>query len=134
CICALTMCDVFPVFPHDQCNHHYLSSNHVLLNPADLTVYFLDWQRSRRRRRVAWRQRCRDLAALEATVAYNLATFRERLVCLRAYLRKSQASDGLRQPSLRSVALSVGRLASRLVHQRRIRELRRVPVLNHAQG
>src|SRR5262249_28265580 len=61
-------------------DHPDLYSKHVLVNADDETISFLDWQRSRRRRRVAWRHRCRDLAALEATLPGDLASVRERLV------------------------------------------------------
>jgi tRNA A-37 threonylcarbamoyl transferase component Bud32 len=114
-------------------DHPDLYSKHILVNPGDLTVYFLDCQRSRRWRQVAWR-RWRDLAALAATLADDLATIKEQLVCLRAYLRKSRGCGAKRQSSLRSAASSIGHLASRLLRQRRIRELRKVPAPNHAQG
>ncbi len=66
-------------------DHPDLYAKHVLVDPDDGTFHFLDWQRSRRGR-PSWRQRCRDLAALHATLADDLASPRERLACLRAYL------------------------------------------------
>jgi hypothetical protein len=81
--------------------------------------HFLDWQRSRRRPAVSWATRCRDLAALDATLADELATPRERLHCLAAYLGATPEA-----PPLRRVAATVRRRAQVLLHKRRIRELR----------
>ncbi|HYT95135.1 MAG TPA: lipopolysaccharide kinase InaA family protein [Gemmataceae bacterium] len=106
-------------------DHPDLYSKHVLVSGTPgptLTFHFLDWQRSRRGR-LGWRQRWRDLAALDATLAEELATPRERLACLRAYLR-STAASGLRVPALASAARQVRRRTSRLLTRRRIRELR----------
>lgn len=115
-------------------DHPDLYSKHVLVHPSDLKISFLDWQRSRQRHHVAWRRRCRDLAALEATLVEDLATTRERLFCLRAYLRASKAHRGKGRMNLRSVVHTIGRIAGRILGQRRLRELRRVPVPNRAQG
>src|SRR5262249_16731297 len=81
------------------------------------------WTRARRRRRVRGRPRRRDLAALDATLAEELATPRDRLAFLRAYLR---GAAGL--PGLARAARSVRRLAERLLRKRRIRELRQPPL------
>jgi tRNA A-37 threonylcarbamoyl transferase component Bud32 len=113
-------------------NHPDLFSKHVLVHVQDQTVSFLDWQRSRQRFSVAWRRRYRDLAALEATLADQLATVRERLECLRAYLRTSRMRSGQGRTSLRSSARQIRRLANRLLCQRRFRELRQVPVASAA--
>ena len=52
-----------------------------------------DRERARWRRRVGWTRRWRDLAALDATLADDLATPRERLLALRAYLRASRTPE-----------------------------------------
>jgi hypothetical protein len=69
---------------------------------------------------VSWRRRWRDLAALDATLAEDLATARERLVCLRAYLRTSGRP--------RNVVPQIGRYSRKLLQRRRLRELRQVPL------
>jgi tRNA A-37 threonylcarbamoyl transferase component Bud32 len=99
-------------------HHPDLVSKHVLVQPATMRLWFLDWQRSRRPRRLSWSCRCRDLAALDATLADTLASERERFIFLHAYLRGSAA--GL----LRSCALQIRKLANRLLKKRYIRELR----------
>jgi tRNA A-37 threonylcarbamoyl transferase component Bud32 len=109
-------------------DHPDLFAKHVLVNPQDYALSFLDWQRSRRRRRVTWRRRCRDLAALEATLAEDLATVRERLECLRAYLRTSRMRSEQGRTRLASSVAQIHHLAIRLLRQRRIQELRHVPV------
>lgn len=97
-----------------------LYSKHVLVRPDDQEISFLDWQRSRYRRRVSWCRRCRDLAALDATLAEDLATSRDRLACLRAYLRTSGHT--------RKVVLQIRRHSQRLLQRRRLRELRQAPL------
>ena len=110
-------------------DHPDLYSKHVLVGPelgGGLGFYFLDWQRSRRRRRVSWAIRCRDLAALDATLAEDLATSRDRLAFLQAYLRRA---CNTRLPHLAQAARSVRRQAERLLRKRRIRELRQPPLV-----
>jgi len=99
-------------------HHPDLVSKHVLVQAETMRLWFLDWQRARRPRRLSWSRRCRDLAALDATLADNLASERERLIFLHAYLRGSAA--GL----LRFCALRIRKLANRLLKKRYIRELR----------
>jgi tRNA A-37 threonylcarbamoyl transferase component Bud32 len=103
-------------------NHPDLYAKHLLIRAADQTVSFLDCQRSRWRRFVPWRRRCRDLAALDATLCDDLATRRERLTCLFAYLRNSSRRAGLSPTALR-----IHRISKRLLGQRRIREMRLQP-------
>jgi len=83
---------------HNGFTHPDLYANHVLLQPTSHGLVLLDWQRTRRRKRVSWRQRGRDLAALHVTLPGNLASPRERWRCLRAYLiearKLAQYSDG----------------------------------------
>jgi tRNA A-37 threonylcarbamoyl transferase component Bud32 len=123
-------------------DHPDLYSKHVLVkndSPTNrLSITFLDWQRSRRRSRVPWKYRCRDLAALDATVADNLVSPRDRLACLRAYCRQlvtpnAAAEVTARLTSLRQTARAVGSQALRLLRRRRIRELRHVPMLGEQQ-
>ena len=109
-------------------DHPDLYSKHVLVTPAprgQVHFHFLDWQRSRRRRRVPWGVRCRDLAALDATLAEELASPRDRLACLRAYLR---AAENVGLPRLAAAARAIRRRSDRLLRRRRIRELRQPPL------
>src|SRR5262249_44386493 len=62
-------------------DHPDLVSKHVLVQPETMEFCFLDWQRSRRHQRMSWSRRCRDLAALDATLGEDLTTDRERLIC-----------------------------------------------------
>jgi hypothetical protein len=109
-------------------DHPDLCSKHVLVDRAadgGLSFAFLDWQRSRRRPRVGWAVRRRDLAALDATLADDLATARDRLACLRAYLGETAPDAGL--PRLAAAARAVRRQATALLRKRRLRELRQPP-------
>jgi tRNA A-37 threonylcarbamoyl transferase component Bud32 len=111
-----------------------LYSKHVLVDPANQTVSFLDWQRSSWRRHVSWRRRCRDLAALEATLASDLASARERLACLRAYCQGSETAGKKGKRLLQTSARSIHCQARRLLRQRRIREMCQVPATKAAQS
>ena len=68
-------------------NHPDLYSKHVLVNPRYSAVSLLDCQRSHRFRNLSWARRWHDLAALDATLTDELVAPRERLRCLRSYLR-----------------------------------------------
>ncbi len=75
--------------------HPDLYSKHVLVGSDGDLVHFLDWQRTRRRLVVDARRRARDLAALHATLADDLARPRERLACLRAVRDRPGAATRL---------------------------------------
>jgi tRNA A-37 threonylcarbamoyl transferase component Bud32 len=67
-------------------SHPDLYAKHILIHPSDGRISFLDWQRSRQHHHVSLEEGWRDLAALDATLTDDLATARERLLCLRAYM------------------------------------------------
>ncbi len=115
-------------------DHPDLYSKHILVNPLDLTIRLLDWQRSRLRRFVSWRRRWHDLAVLDATLAEDLATVRERLVCLRAYLRQFPAPAATSTRGLRQSALCILAMERDLLRRRRIRELRQMPSVHAKQN
>ncbi len=109
-------------------DHPDLYSKHIRVAnqpDGDVRFYFLDWQRSRQRARVRWAIRCRDLAALDATLAEDLATSRDRLAFLHAYLGGTR---GIRMPRLAAAARLVRSRAERLLRKRRVRELRQPPL------
>ncbi|HKI30501.1 MAG TPA: lipopolysaccharide kinase InaA family protein [Gemmataceae bacterium] len=111
-------------------DHPDLYAKHVLVAAATERCYFLDWQRSRRRRRVGWRERVRDLAALDATLAEEFATGRERLACLRGYLGASTALG----VTAKRAAFDIRRAAERLLGRRHIRKERATPPPVAGQG
>jgi hypothetical protein len=113
--------------------HPDLYSKHVLVSQQPrlrrLAICFLDWQRVRRRPVVTWKIRLRDLAALDATLADDLATPRQRLLVLRTYLRAIRTPKhrwaGL---TLTAIAHEIRRRSLRLLERRRIREMRQPPL------
>jgi tRNA A-37 threonylcarbamoyl transferase component Bud32 len=109
-------------------DHPDLYAKHVLVAPATGQCYFLDWQRSRPRR-LGWRQRTHDLAALEATLADDVACLRERLACLHGYLHSSKFTGEARR-----FAEEVRRHARRLLRYRHVRKERASPPPAAAQG
>jgi tRNA A-37 threonylcarbamoyl transferase component Bud32 len=98
-----------------------LYSKHVFVKPGCEGIYFLDWQRSRRGRVEEW-QRCRDLAALDATLAEDQASTEERISFLSAYVREANASL-----EVESLARTIRRQSQRLLRKRHVRETRRGP-------
>jgi tRNA A-37 threonylcarbamoyl transferase component Bud32 len=106
--------------------HGDLYAKHVLVGQGP-RFCFLDWQRARRRNRLTWGCRCRDLASLDATLPESLANDRDRLVCVRSYLRSWAG------PFCKTVVMNVRRLSGELQQKPRIREMRRVPLPKGAQ-
>jgi hypothetical protein len=78
---------------------------------------------------VRWPARLRELAALHASLAEDLASPRERLRCLRAYLKAALGN----QPSLRPWVNLINGHAAPLFGRRSIRELRQPPLGHRAQ-
>jgi tRNA A-37 threonylcarbamoyl transferase component Bud32 len=108
-------------------DHPDLYSKHVLVNGRSGALHFLDWQRARRRRFVGWPQRWHALAALDATLAAEAATARERLTCLRAYLRATLQVH-VPRPFVAAALHHIRRHSRRLQCRRRVRELRQSPL------
>jgi tRNA A-37 threonylcarbamoyl transferase component Bud32 len=103
--------------------HHDLFAKHVLVNPQDGSVSFLDWQRSKWQMVVDGAQRWQDLAALHATLPDELARRRDRLACLRSYFRAvwpGWIPRAVRRDALREIE----RRAQRLLLRRKVREQR----------
>lgn len=105
-----------------------LYSKHVLVHPETNAVVFLDWQRSRRGR-LSPARRCRDLAALDATLGEEWVGPLERLLCLRAYLRASETA----RRAWPAFAQRIRSCSHRLQGRRRLRELRQEPLPTGAQ-
>jgi tRNA A-37 threonylcarbamoyl transferase component Bud32 len=115
-------------------DHPDLYSKHVLVNLADQSFCFLDWQRSRSAHPVSWQERWRDLAALDATLGDQLITVSERLACLRAYLRESRRSAAMPEAKVLRCAFEIHRREQQLLKQRRVREDRQPPLTTGAQS
>jgi tRNA A-37 threonylcarbamoyl transferase component Bud32 len=101
--------------------HGDLYANHVLVDPYTERICFIDWQRAVRRDSPTRRRAWRDLAALSATLAPVLASARDRLVCLRAYL--GLESRGL----LREAVAGIERMEIALCRRRHVRGKRLPP-------
>jgi tRNA A-37 threonylcarbamoyl transferase component Bud32 len=104
-------------------DHPDIYAKHIMVDPASESVWFLDWQRSRRRIRVGTAMRQRDLAALDATVANNLADPRDRLRCLRSYLRAANFQHGWKD-----WAGAIRRRTRRMLAKRHVRDGRLCPL------
>jgi len=108
-------------------DHPDLYSKHILISHDSAAIYFLDLQRCRRHRCLPWRQRWRDLAALEATLTQELFSTQDRIACLRAYLRTCRTRGGALSTNPLHSAYQVFRQSARLVCHRRIQEIRHGP-------
>jgi tRNA A-37 threonylcarbamoyl transferase component Bud32 len=100
--------------------HGDLYAKHVLVRTdasGQVRFAFVDWQRARRRRFFSWSGACLDLAGLDATLANELVTSRDRLACLAAYL-------GTDRSEWRRLAVRISRQALQLLRRRRISEMR----------
>jgi hypothetical protein len=106
--------------------HPDLYAKHILVSPADGTIHFLDWLRARRGC-PGRKQRRRNLAALDATLAEHLASPRERLTCLHAYLRETRSTFDAEQR--KRWARGIRRWTQRLLRKRRLREERDRPLV-----
>jgi heptose I phosphotransferase len=116
--------------------HPDLYAKHVLIDSAGERVWLLDWQRSKRGRRVSWATRRRNLAALHATLADDLATPQERLACLHAYLPRRPRTSPKRRPRpgfMRVLLAAVSAEAARLQRHRHISEKRQSNLLPQRQ-
>jgi tRNA A-37 threonylcarbamoyl transferase component Bud32 len=102
--------------------HPDLYAKHVFVHLADGSISFVDFQRTRMLRRVSWRQRWRDLAALDASLGEGLASGRERIACLAAYVRFASPQQWKRL--FRRGLWAVMKQSARLLHKQRIRRLR----------
>jgi tRNA A-37 threonylcarbamoyl transferase component Bud32 len=114
-------------------HHPDLYSKHVYVSNDGSQVYFLDWQRSRRKR-IGEQERVRTLAALHATLADELISRPDRWRCLRAYQAALHSkADGHFLVSLKKRARQVELAARELIGRRRIRELREASATEIAQ-
>ncbi len=73
--------------------HPDLYAKHVLVRCSDLTIALIDFQRTSWYRRVPWRFRWRDLAALDASLGDHLADEEFRFHLLQTYLRETKATN-----------------------------------------
>jgi tRNA A-37 threonylcarbamoyl transferase component Bud32 len=111
-------------------DHPDLYAKHILVDSATREIAVIDWQRSRRRKTVAWRERVRDLAALDATLAGELASPSERMAGLCAYVHASgRLGIGVRQ-----FASAIRDESRRLLSRRHIQKERASPPPVASQG
>jgi len=112
--------------------HRDLYAKHILVDPHDLSLHLLDWQRGRHSSFLHWQQRWHDLAALHATLPADLAGPRDRLACLRGYLRATLPRR-LPRAAWRESVRRIENQARRLLGRRKVREQRQTTVAIGAQ-
>ncbi|MFO0878625.1 MAG: lipopolysaccharide kinase InaA family protein [Gemmataceae bacterium] len=110
--------------------HRDLYAKHVLIDPEGQGVIFLDWQRAWRGAWTPYDCRVRDMAALHATLSDRIASPRDRLSFLHAYLRHTTWRK--RSMNRRSLILQIQQQAQVMRQRRHIRE-KRQPPLNDRQ-
>jgi hypothetical protein len=109
-------------------DHPDLFPKHILVNCKDGAITLLDWQRSRRYRRLPHRQRWEALARLNLTLTDDVATPGERLTCLQAYLRHSLALNTDGSQLHHEAATAILAVQRRLTGRHRLERLRRLPL------
>lgn len=117
--------------------HRDLYAKHVMVNRFTKAISFLDWQRCPRGPWPGHAWRWRDLAALHATLADHLASRRERLIGLRAYLAVGYETGSLPEKgtlAIASLVHDIDRRARKLLRRRRVRELRQSPLVPGQQN
>ncbi len=104
-------------------DHPDLYSKHVWVkaNAGSYHFQFLDWQRGRRRK-MTWKARCQNLAALHFTLSRELLSSADRLVLLQAYFNFSRL-DSSYFPRQKTWIKEILRQGRTLLKKRRIREL-----------
>jgi len=103
--------------------HPDLYAKHVFIDLWNQAIRFIDFQRTRSRRWVNWRQRWRDLAALDASLSGELASPRDRLIFLSTYLKATRAVRPRRL--LRRSLWAIARRTHHLLARRKVRQMRR---------
>jgi tRNA A-37 threonylcarbamoyl transferase component Bud32 len=96
-----------------------LTAKHVFVDPGSSAVTLIDWQNGSRPRRLGDAGRIAALAALHASLADELATPRDRLRFLRAYLNHGRTAEWFS-----AFARRVVENAERLAARRSIRDQR----------
>jgi len=104
-------------------SHPDLFPHHVFVRESDQSIFLIDLQRSQAGRPLSWNQRWRDLASLHTALSDALVSSRERLGCLRVYLRES-GTPYLRQLWRHAVG-AIERRGHHLLRRRKFREMRR---------
>jgi tRNA A-37 threonylcarbamoyl transferase component Bud32 len=99
--------------------HPDLYAKHVFIGLADQAIALIDFQRTTFRRWVGWRQRWRDLAALDASLGEHVISEAERLHLLAAYLRETGAV-----PLLKKAVAAIRRRTRHLLKRRKIQAMR----------
>jgi tRNA A-37 threonylcarbamoyl transferase component Bud32 len=114
-------------------DHPDLYAKHFLIDPANLNLVILDWQRATVGKEVTWPARIRALAALAATVSESLTTPRRRARFLWAYRRVIRAARQTGSPSFANLAQQVQAEVKQLERRRGIREQKQPPLPKSAQ-
>jgi hypothetical protein len=114
-------------------DHPDLHSKHVFVDSGQDAIYLLDCQRTSRRLRLGWPRRWHNLAALDATLAEHLASPRDRLAFLQAYLRATLPVRAPR-PFLAEAVRRIRAETVRLLRRRYIREVRQARLVLGTQN
>ncbi|HLW68796.1 MAG TPA: lipopolysaccharide kinase InaA family protein, partial [Gemmataceae bacterium] len=114
---------------HDKgIEHPDLYAKHVFVDPQTMRFALIDWQRSRKPRRLSFPECCRDLAALNGSLADELAGDQVRREFLRLYCQRRGHEAG----SLEDFCQEIQARTARLLHRASIRE-QRLPTLYESQ-
>ncbi len=102
--------------------HPDLYAKHVYVRLTNLSISFIDLQRTSGPLPISWAQRWRDLAALDASLGHGVVTTGDRLAFLLAYLQAIDARPFRRR--LREALAGIAKSTRHLLRRPRIRSLR----------
>lgn len=108
--------------------HPDLYAKHVLVNPKTTEISILDWQRTGRPATLTPSQRARDLAALHASIADELADAGDRQAFLAEYCKHAHKHV----PNIRDFRLLIESVAARRLRRSSVRE-QRLPTWQDSQ-
>lgn len=98
--------------------HPDLYAKHIFVHRPTLQVSFVDYQRTCIVKKLSLKQRCLELARLDATLHPGAVPFKERLTFLHAYLHR--AYTHVTREMVREAALIITAESCRLLKRRRI--------------
>lgn len=101
--------------------HPDLYAKHIFVNRTSLQVCFVDFQRTRKCAAIDYHTRCRDLAAIDASLHPAAVPAQERLAFLHAYLHR--CFHTVSRVMVRQYAADVIRQSHRLLQRNRVQHM-----------
>jgi tRNA A-37 threonylcarbamoyl transferase component Bud32 len=102
-------------------NHPDLYAKHVFVHRTTLQVSFVDFQRTCHGQTISWKQRCIEIARLDASLHPGAVPMKERLTFLHAYLHRAFGTYHRRQ--VRAAGVAIAAESRRLLRRHRVQAM-----------